>query len=105
MIKIQTESSEIEFLCAVTIRTISFSSIGTIDVALNVLPIIFISFAIGLMNELSDRLSLLCETSKNDEPGTSNSKIEPEDVEELKQCVKIHIKIIEIKKSTTTFRR
>ena len=91
-----TEDSEIGFFCAVTIKTITFYSIGTIDVALSILPIIFISFAVGLMNELSDRLSLICETSKY-AAGTTSSKTTSDDVgddEELKKCIKIHVKII-----------
>lgn len=57
---------------------------SAIDMGLDILPVIFMSFGIGLLNELSERLSLIGSESKTD---ASN-------VGEFIECVEIHQKIL-----------
>jgi hypothetical protein len=62
------------------------------------LPLIFMSFAIGLLNELAERLEDLGKVDEN-QPKTSNGKSTKQSQKSIKQklikCIEIHKKILE----------
>jgi hypothetical protein len=73
--------------------------IGALDMIFSILPVISMSFAIGLLNELAERLSEIGKAVKLIEAGPGQSKeklIKPSSKqikEELIKCIEIHMKI------------
>lgn len=63
--------------------------VSAIDMALDILPVIFISFAIGLINELSERLKQIGVFEVESSERTKSFQ-----VEELVKCIEIHKKIL-----------
>jgi hypothetical protein len=105
-----TVNSQIGFLIAIIYLQLDPFYVSSTDIALDVLPVIFMSFAIGLMNELAERIKRIgSETDDNivDEPGTSIAdarktkavarKIlsDQKSKEELIKCIEIHWKLKE----------
>lgn len=93
-------NSEVGFWIAAALSVVALYTMSAIDVALNLLPVILISFTVGLMNELSNRLS--CIGEKNEVPRSGNVAGKSDEtttygVDELIKCIKIHQKIIELK--------
>lgn len=68
-----------------------------IDIALDMLPITFVAFAIGLVNELSNRLSEIFKTRQVEfkKPGQKRNNDKQEELltKELIRCIEVHIKI------------
>lgn len=76
-----TDGSEVGFWAASIFMMLNAPILSTLDVALDIIPVIFLTFAIGLTNELADRLSNISTAKGSQEM-------------QLKKCVKIHVKII-----------
>lgn len=74
------ENSEVGFWSACALMLLNSPYISTLDLALDILPIIFMTFAIGLLDELAERLEKI--GSKGEKP-----------VQELVHCVEVHKKI------------
>lgn len=80
-----TENTEFGFWIAALCQVFNSFVIGFIDVAVDILPVIFIAFATGLVDELADRLS---------EIGYSNEHLKTQDFEnEFIKCIEIHKQI------------
>jgi hypothetical protein len=98
-----TENSELGFWIASFSLICNSFTVSVVDISLDTLPVIFLTFAIGLTNELSARLSMV-GSSDNKVKGPNarqvlNSKsVSTENVEmekELIKCIEIHKKIKE----------
>lgn len=74
-----TKNSEFGFWAAFAIMSVNSPYVAFVDCALDILPVIFITFAIGLIDELSARIELF---GLSDD--IESSKIE------LKKCIEIH---------------
>jgi hypothetical protein len=110
-----TETSEIGFWIAATFIFLIGPFLSTLDVILDILPVIFMSFGVGLIDELAERLSETGKVQKLENPimkahklGESSKanlikvdrKVEEslrkfDQLEELKKCIEIHKKIKE----------
>jgi 7tm Odorant receptor len=89
-----TENSEIGFWIASTFLTFLQFALSVIDVAVDILPVMFMTFGIGLINELSNRLSELGKPEKNE----NNLKEKLEMEKDFIKCIEIHRKINEFVK-------
>ena len=87
-----TEHNEFGFWSASTFLIIVLFPMSAIDITLDMLPVIFLTFAIGLTDELSERLNEIGNV-KNNEQISSQEKLEME--KELVKCIIIHKKIKE----------
>lgn len=87
-----TKNSEIGFWTAAFFLIFSSFVTSTIDIALDTLPVFFMSFAIGIINEFSDRLN---EIGKVKEKVENNSNEKKFHNKELVKCIEIHQKIRE----------
>jgi 7tm Odorant receptor len=91
-----TENSEVGFWSASIFMMFDSPFLSSLDAALDMLPVIFMTFAIGLIDELSERLENISKVNDDD---TSS-------IEELKKCVEIHLQIceftVDIKKNFST---
>lgn len=82
-----TETSEIGFWSASTYMAIILFPMSVTDITLDILPVIFMTFAIGLLEELSVRLEKI-----GDEKFLTAKQQNSE--KELIKCIKIHKKIL-----------
>jgi hypothetical protein len=74
-----TEDSEVGFWVASVYSTFGSLVLIVVDVTLDMLPVIFLTFAVGLSDELSERLSQIGEVRDTEK--------------EFKKCVIIHRKV------------
>lgn len=84
-----TTNSEFGFYAACVFELVVGPIVASLDCAFDIMPVIFISFATGLLHELSSRL---------DRIGTKiirKPKDEKLDEEEIVKCIQIHLKIKE----------
>lgn len=92
-----TETSKIGFEVARLYLVLTPFVVSIFDATLDILPVVFMTFAIGLVKELSDRLA---EVGKIKEVGgkgsTKRQQATPADAEvELIKCIEIHQRILE----------
>lgn len=80
-----TDESEIGFWSASIFMMFTSPFLSSLDVALDILPVIFMTFAIGLIDELSERL----------EKVSSHNQSDSDSFKELKICIEIHKNILE----------
>jgi 7tm Odorant receptor len=98
-----TENSEIGFWIASTFLICNAFTVSVVDISLDTLPVIFLTFSIGLTNELSERLSEIGRSDNkvrgsNDQQDLNSKSVSIENVEmtkELIKCIEIHKKIKE----------
>jgi hypothetical protein len=98
-----TEYGTIGFWIASTYLVVHSFCIAAIDVALDILPVIFMSFAVGLLNELAARLSEIGKIDARTEfdgPGNMNKYLREriknyKTRKELVKCIEMHQKIKE----------
>ena len=89
-IPFDTKNSSIGFQVASTYLIINGWTVASIDMALNILPVIFISFAIGLIEKLTDRLRSFGKNTINVE----NTSVQLNgQTKELIKCVEIQKQI------------
>lgn len=89
----ETINSETGFWIASIYLIFSSFVVSVVDISLDTLPVIFMTFAIGLINELSDRLVEIGNTEPTNSKNKSNNQ--DLDTKELVKCIKIHQKIKE----------
>lgn len=89
-----TEYSSTGFWIASYYLVLNSFYVSAVDMALDILPVIFISFAIGLIDELSDRLAQVGNIQALMKVRNSQ-KCEQQNIQELINCIKIHKKITE----------
>jgi flagellar biosynthesis protein FlhB len=80
-----TEGSEIGFWVASVWLMFNSPFLCSLDAVLDILPVIFMTFGIGLIDELSERLEKISQLKDSN---IDNHK-------ELKNCIEIHTKICE----------
>jgi hypothetical protein len=92
-----TEYGGYGFWCASVILIGNSFLVVSICCTLNILPIIFMSFAIGLIKELQVRIKDIEKCNKNIYHGPKNlktrKKLQKLSLEKLVQCVEMHKKI------------
>lgn len=74
-----TKTSEIGFWITSAYLAVSTFTLSAMDISLDIMPVIFLTFAIGLIDELSARLQDIEETENKEE--------------EIVKCMEIHKKI------------
>jgi hypothetical protein len=85
-----TTSSEVNFWLASIYTTIIAFPLSISDITLDMIPVIFLTFAIGLVEELAERLAQIGEEAEKAETSSN----EDEKVEkELIKCIEIHNRI------------
>jgi hypothetical protein len=77
-----TQTSFVGFWGASIYLAVSSFVVSAIDISLDTLPVFFMVFAIGLTNELSERLAAIGKIRKKEDTA-----------EEFKKCIEIHWKI------------
>jgi 7tm Odorant receptor len=102
----ETENNEIGFWVASIFLIVASFYLSALDITLDMLPVIFMTFGVGLINELAERLSEIGK--KEEKAGSSEEK--PEGKSELSEkeklaitkefikCIEIHDKIREFVK-------
>lgn len=102
-IPFETKNSSIGFQVASTYLIINGWTVASIDMALNILPVIFISFAIGLVEKLTDRLQNI---GKHVESGETTSVRSSDQTKEFIKCVEIQrqikLYVVEIQENFST---
>lgn len=92
MLKDNIIDSELKFYCAAVFNFFDSMICSYIDVSLTYLPVLFMSYAVAFLEELSKRLSKI---GKKANLKDVDSIEEAACAEELVECVKLHLKIKE----------
>lgn len=87
-----TENSEIGFWFAAFFLVFNSFVTSSVDIAVDILPVVFMTFAIGLTNELSKKLS---DIGKIEKDYKNCKSLNYKECSELIKCIEIHLKIKE----------
>ena len=87
-----TEKSSFGFWIASSYLIVTSFPVSVIDISLDTLPVFLLTFAIGLTNELSDRLD---QIGKNNNSSSNGKNIDELNAKEFKKCIEIHSRICE----------